>query len=218
MSLPTEHVITTVDELRELYRRPSQLVLDKEQAVIDDATREFITRSPFVIVATVGADGSADVSPRGGPSGFVQVLDDTHIAIADLSGNNRLDTLENVVASGQVGLLFVMPGQGETVRLNGRAVITTDPAILAGFSATLKPPKAAILVEVVTTFIHCAKAMQRSSIWDPAAWAQFADVPDGAAILSCQRVVDVDAATVRAALDHGYAHDLEAERAGSALG
>ena len=114
MGIATERVVSTREQLRELYRAPHQLVVDEERPIIDAATSEFIERSPFVPVGRVGGDGSADVSPRGGPSGFVQVLDETHIAISDLSGNNRLDTLDNIVANGQVGLLFVMPGQGET--------------------------------------------------------------------------------------------------------
>ncbi len=213
MTVSTDHVVSTHEQLRQLYRRPNKFVLDKERPTIDAATREFIRRSPFVLVATVGPDGTADVSPRGGPSGFVQVLDDTHIAISDLSGNNRLDTLANIVDTGQVGLLFVMPGQGETVRLNGTAVITTDPEILNGFSDELKVPKAAILIEVVTTFIHCAKAIQRSMIWQPEAWAQLAGAPDGSEILACQNPGAFEAEQVRMSLAEGYASDLAAERA-----
>ena len=209
-----DHVVSTREQLRTLYREPHQLVVDKERPVIDAATREFIERSPFVLVGTVGAEGAADVSPRGGPSGFVQVLDETHIAIADLSGNNRLDTLENIVTNGEVGLLFVMPGQGETVRLNGRAHLTTDPAIVGGFSTELKPPKLAIVVEVVGTYIHCAKAMQRSRIWDPESWAAHGDVPDGADIIACQNLVpaEVTPAMIREDLARGYEHDLVDER------
>jgi uncharacterized protein len=219
MTFGTDHVIATREQLRTMYRTPSRLVVDKERPVIDAATREFIIRSPFVLIGTVGGDGTADVSPRGGPSGFVQVLDERHIAIADLSGNNRLDTLENIVANGQVGLLFVMPGQGETVRLNGNAYLTTDPEILDGFSAELKPPKVAIIVEVVGTFIHCAKAMHRSKIWDNSTWDAYADVPDGAEIIVCQNLVgdEYTAEAVRTDLDVGYTKDLEAERA-DALG
>jgi predicted pyridoxine 5'-phosphate oxidase superfamily flavin-nucleotide-binding protein len=145
----------------------------------------------------------------------VQVLDETHVAIADLSGNNRLDTLENIVANGEVGLLFVMPGHGETVRLNGNAYLTTDPEILGGFSAELKPPKVAIVVTVAGTYIHCAKAMQRSKIWDPGSWVAEGDVPDGAEIIACQNLVPegVTPAMIRADLDSGYAHDLTNERA-----
>ncbi len=209
------HIVSTREQLRSLYREPSKLVVEKERPTIDAATRQFIERSPFVLVGTVGADGTADVSPRGGPSGFVRVLDETHVAVADLSGNNRLDTLENIVVNGEVGLLFVMPGRGETVRLNGRAHLTTDPVILTGFSAELKVPKLAIVVEVVGTFIHCAKAMQRSRIWDPESWVALADAPDGADIIACQNLVpaEVTPAMIREDLDRGYEHDLVNERA-----
>lgn len=209
----TSYVISTRAQLREIYREPNKFVVDKERAIIDEATRAFIERSPFVLIATVGPDGAADVSPRGGPSGFVKVIDETHLAITDLSGNNRLDTLENIVNTGQVGLLFVMPGHGETVRLNGTAVITTDPEILDGFTKELKVPKAAILVTVVTTFIHCAKAMQRSNIWKPEAWVEHADAPDGSDILACQNPGMFAAEAVRDDLAKGYAYDLAAERA-----
>jgi PPOX class probable FMN-dependent enzyme len=213
MALGTDHVVSSREALRQLYSEAKQFVREKERPAIDLATRAFIERSPFVLVATVGADGSVDVSPRGGPSGFVRVLDDAHLAICDLAGNNRLDTLENVLETGQIGLLFVMPGQGETVRLNGTAVISTDPEVLNGFTTELKPPKAAILVTVETTFVHCAKAMRRSRIWDPAAWTELADAPDGSAILACQQPGVIDADAVRSSLAEGYSTALLAERA-----
>jgi PPOX class probable FMN-dependent enzyme len=211
----TDHIVSSVEQLRTMYRSPSALVAHKEQPTIDAASASFIARCPFVLVGTVGPDGTADVSPRGGPSGFIRVLDATHVAIADLPGNNRLDTLENIVGNGQIGLLFVMPGQGETVRLNGTAQLTTDPAVLAGFTAELKVPKLAIVVTVVGTYIHCAKAMQRSRIWDPDAWVQFADVPDGADILQCQNLLpsEVTAEMIRGDLAHGYVRALAEERA-----
>jgi len=215
MSLGLDHVVSTREQLRALYREPSRLVKEKERPVIDAATREFIVGCPFLLLGTVGADGTADVSPRGGPPGFVQVLDETHIAIADLSGNNRLDTLENIVSNGEVGILFVMPGHGETVRLNGTAYITTDPQILGGFSTELKTPKVAVVVQVVGTYIHCAKAMQRSHIWEPETWRLASSVPDGADIIACQRLVpdEVTPEMIRADLARGYEHDLTNERA-----
>ena len=213
----TDHLVSSIEQLRTMYRSPSALVAKKEQPSLDAATGSFIARCPFVLVGTVGADGTADVSPRGGPSGFIRVLDETHVAIADLPGNNRLDTLENIVGNGQVGLLFVMPGQGETVRLNGNAQLSTDPELLASFTAQLKPPKLAIVVTVVGTYVHCAKAMQRSRIWDPAAWSEYGDVPDGAEILTCQNLLPegVNAAMVRDDLDAGYVRALAEERAAS---
>ena len=211
----TNHVVTSIEQLRTMYRSPSALVANKEQDHIDPATGSFVARCPFVLIGTVGADGTADVSPRGGPSGFIRVLDEAHVAIADLPGNNRLDTLENIVSNGQVGLLFVMPGRGETVRLNGTAQLTTDPNVLAGFTAELKMPKLAIVVTVVGTYIHCAKAMRRSRIWEPEAWVEFADTPDGAEILVCQNLLstDVTADMVRGDLDGGYVRALAEERA-----
>ena len=204
---PFQHVIETADGLRELYRQPSRLVIDKEREELDAATTAFLHRCRFAVLGTFDADGHPDVSPRGGPSGFVRVLDPGRIAIADLSGNNRLDTLQNVVATGRVGAIFVVPGQSETVRVNGQAWITTDPAVLSGFDLPTVP-KAAIGLRVDTTFVHCAKAFMRGGVWDVEAWAALAGAPDGAEILACQQVADVSAATVRKLLDDGYEHDL----------
>ena len=207
---PFAETIASLEDLRTIYRTPSPLVIGKERQAIDAASREFIERSRFAVVGTFDTDGNPDVSPRGGPSGFVRVLDDERLAIADLSGNNRLDTLSNIVATGRIALVFVVPGKTETVRVNGRAWVTTDPGVLNGFTLP-KRPKAAIGVHLETTFMHCGKAFMRGGMWDPAAWAELADTPDGAAVLACQKVVEVDEALVRASLDEGYAHDLAAE-------
>ena len=207
---PFADTVDTVEGLRTLYRTPSPIAAVKDRQSIDDASRAFIERSRFAAVGTFDADGNADVSPRGGPSGFVRVLDETRLAIADLSGNNRLDTLQNIVATGRIALVFVVPGKTETVRVNGRAWVTTDAEVLDGFTLP-KRPKAAIGVQLETTFMHCGKAFMRGGMWDPEAWAELADTPDGAAVLACQKVVEVDEALVRASLDEGYAHDLAAE-------
>lgn len=206
-----DHRIHTVDQLREHYRQPSQLVVDKERPALDDASREFVERSRFAVVGTMDRLSNADVSPRGGPSGWIRVLDDRHVALADLSGNNRLDTLTNVVDTGRIALILVVPGQSETVRINGRAWVSVDPDLLAGFTLP-KTPKAAIVVEIETTFVHCAKAFMRGGMWDPEVWAELADTPDGATILSCQRVADLEPAAVRDLLEQGYEADLAAER------
>jgi PPOX class probable FMN-dependent enzyme len=208
---PFQQTVTTLDELRTLYRRPHDLVVAKERPMLDAATTAFLGRATFAVISTFGADGAADASPRGGPSGFIQVLDERHLAIGDLGGNNRLDTIENVIASGQIGILAIHPGKSETVRVNGRAWISRDPELLARFPYA-KAPVTAIGVEVTGTFIHCAKAFMRSGMWDPEVWTTFADAPDGADILACQKVVDVSAAVVRDDLDRGYAEALEYER------
>ena len=205
------HRITSVEALRTIYREPSQLVVDKVRTRLDEATIAFANSCRFAVLATEGPGRLPDASPRGGPSGFIRALDDQHLAIADLGGNNRLDTLQNIVRNGRLGVILVMPGRSETVRLNGAAWVTADPVVLHGF-ALPKLPKTAIVLRVATTFVHCAKAFIRSGMWDAEAWAALAHAPDGAAILSCQRVADADAGTMRALLDQSYATDLAAER------
>ena len=163
---PFDNVITTIDAVRELYRHPSDLVRRKKIGVLDEGCRAVIAATPLVLVGTSAPDGTCEVSPRGGPAGFVQVIDDHRLAIPDLSGNNLIDTITNIVANPHVGLLFVLPGRDETLRVNGRAWLTTDDAVLDGFTAELKRPKAAIGVEVTTAFVHCAKSFRRGQVWD----------------------------------------------------
>jgi PPOX class probable FMN-dependent enzyme len=203
--------IRTVTELREHYRAPSQLTANKERPTIDAVSRTFIERSRFSVIGTFDADGNPDVSPRGGTSGYVRVLDEEHLAIADLGGNNRLDTLQNIVATARAGCVFIVPGHSETVRVNGEAWVTTDPALLETFTLA-RVPKSAIVVRVHTTYVHCAKAFLRSGMWDPAVWAELADVPDGASILHCQAVTEGSAEEVRGWLDESYEQELTKER------
>ncbi len=134
---------------------------------IDKHGRDYIARSPFLCLATVGGDGGADVTPRGDPSGFVVVLDDHTLAIPDRPGNNRLDSLSNILANPAVGMLFMVPGFDDTYRVNGTARITRDPALLARMEVNGRQPKVAIVVSVEETFLHCAKAFRRSKLWDP---------------------------------------------------
>ena len=210
---PFDNVITTIDAVRELYRHPSDLVRRKKIGVLDEGCRAVIAATPLVLVGTSAPDGTCEVSPRGGPAGFVQVIDDHRLAIPDLSGNNLIDTITNIVANPHVGLLFVLPGRDETLRINGRAWLTTDDAVLDGFTAELKRPKAAIGVEVTTAFVHCAKSFRRGQVWDAdeldarrrAVGGRAADVPHRAR----RRRPSSWPPTSRP----GYAHDLAAERA-----
>ena len=165
-----DHVIRTPAELAEFYDEPSEGVRTKAVATFDVHCRAFIERSPFVLVATADADGRCDVSPRGGAPGFVSVLDDTRLAIPDASGNNRLDTVRNIVQSGRVGLLFLIPGLKETLRINGRACISRDPELLERHVTQGKTPKVVIGVELDEAFLHCAKAFIRSTLWDSSTW------------------------------------------------
>jgi hypothetical protein len=190
MDTPFAHVLTSVDELRERYRQPSRLVQAKKVDTLDETTRAFIAASPFVLLATAAADGSCDVSPRGGPPGFVRVLDDRRLALPDLSGNNLLDSLINLTSNAHVGLLFLLPGRDETLRVDGRAWVTVDPPLLELWDGELMAPKAVVGV-----------------------WAELV-APDACELLVSHLALDASPADVRANLEEGYAHDLEAEAAG----
>jgi len=208
---PVGAIITSEAELRDLYRAPSRLVAAKKLDEIDDATREVIGSSPFCLVATVGGDGGLDVSPRGGPPGFVRVLDAHHLAIPDLNGNNLIDSLRAVVSTGIVALLVVVPGKDETVRVNGQAWVSTDDALLDLWADELRRPTTAIVVRAGEVFMHCAKAFRRGRVWEPASWGELVDAPDGIDILGAQGLVgDVDD-DLRAALERSYAADLAAD-------
>ena len=210
MQSPVGSVVGSVDELRALYREPSRLVREKKRAVLDDAARRFVESSPFLLVATAGEDG-VDVSPRGGDPGFARVLDERHVAVPDLNGNNLVDSLTAIVTTGRAGLLFVVPGRDETLRVNGAAWVSTDADLLASFP-DIRTPKVAVVVRADEVFVHCAKAFRRGRVWDPAAWEALAGAPDGADILCSQGLVPVDADQIRAALADGYASDLAADR------
>jgi predicted pyridoxine 5'-phosphate oxidase superfamily flavin-nucleotide-binding protein len=141
----------------------------------------------------------------------VLTLDEKHLAVADLGGNNRLDSMRNIIETGRVGLLFIVPGQSETVRVNGEAWISTSAEVLDRF-ALPRRPKAAVVVRVQTTFVHCGKSIHRSGLWDPDAWAELAGTPDGAAILVCQGAVELDLVGSRARFDQAYAAEIARER------
>lgn len=159
--------ITETDTLRDLYGEPSDLVQRKELPKLDKHCRHFISLSPFLVLATAGADGSADASPRGDAPGFVAVLDDRTLLIPDRRGNKRIDSLRNVVANPQAGLIFFVPGVNETLRVNGRAEITTDQALLEPLAVQGKVPESGLLLHVEEAYLHCAKALIRSKLWDP---------------------------------------------------
>jgi len=158
--------IQSVDQLRQVYDLPGERALKKELSVLDAHMRRFIGLSPFLVISSSSASFQMDASPRGGAPGFVKVVDDHTLWVPDASGNNRLDTLENIVATGQVGLLFLIPGVDETLRINGLATISTSGDRLAAFAQDKRPPQTVIQVTVQTAYLHCAKAMMRAQLWD----------------------------------------------------
>lgn len=164
-------LVTSVETLRAIVGgEPSEVARRKELAALDVHARAFIARSPFLLLGTAGAAGRCDVSPKGDAPGFVRVLDDRHLAIPDRPGNKRLDGMRNILANPQVGIIFLVPGNDFTLRVNGRAVITRDPALLAALEAQGKVPLMAIGVEVEEVFLHCARSFRRGRLWDPASW------------------------------------------------
>jgi PPOX class probable FMN-dependent enzyme len=180
---PFANALTSAQQLTELYDPATPQAWAKDVGTLDAAARALIAASPLVVVASHDAEGHADATPRGGPPGFVTVLDDDHLALPDATGNRRLDTLTNVIATGQVGLLFLIPGRDQTLRVNGRARVTADAGVLERISAVGKPPRTAIVVKADEVYAHCPKAFVRSRLWDPDAWPALDDVPTAAAVM-----------------------------------
>lgn len=174
---PAGTQITTESALRALFPPTHDLAIRKQQSTLDKHARDFISRSPFLCIGTQNARGDADVSPRGDPPGFVHVLDPKTLVIPDRPGNNRLDTQANLLTNPHVGLLFMVPGFDDTLRVNGSAALVTDPALLARLAVQDRTPTLAIVVTVQEVFLHCAKAFRRSRLWDPASLQNRKDMP-----------------------------------------
>jgi PPOX class probable FMN-dependent enzyme len=170
-------------ELRAIYPPPTGLAARKQISTLDAACRELIACCPLLFVATAAADGTLDVTPRGGPPGFVTVLDDGLLAIPDATGNRRIDSLRNIVENGRAGLLFVIPGRGQTLRVNGRACVSTGTDLLARLTPVGKRPPTALVVAPEEVFTHCPKAFVRSHAWDPETWLGRDQQPSPAAML-----------------------------------
>jgi PPOX class probable FMN-dependent enzyme len=184
---PFANPLTSPQQLAEIYPPASERSWNKDIGMLDDAARALIAASPLCLIGSHDAEGRADVTPRGGPAGFVTVLDDDHVAIPDATGNNRLDTLTNVIVSGHAGVLFLIPGRDQTLRVNGRACVTADPEVLGALTAVGKPPRSAIVVRADEVYAHCPKAFVRSKLWDPATWPSAGSVPSAAEVMLAHR-------------------------------
>jgi PPOX class probable FMN-dependent enzyme len=163
--------------LTELLGEPADVVRAKVADRLTHATRRFVERSPFVLLATASADGRCDVSPRGDPAGFVRILDERTLLLPDRPGNRLADSLRNIVENPHAGLLFLIPGLGETLRVNGRASVVTDPDLLDQCAVEGKVPSLGIRVEIEQVFTHCPKAFIRSQLWDPERYADRSELP-----------------------------------------
>ena len=207
--LQPEHVIIDEASLRGLFPQTHTLAALKSQSFLDAHAQAFIRRSPFLCLGTQSAAGRADVSPRGDPAGFVRILDERTLAIPDRPGNNRLDSLVNIIAHPSVGLLFIIPGFDDTLRVNGKASVVTEPALLESMRVNDRLPRVAIVVRVEEAFLHCAKAFRRSHLWDPSHFQDRAEMASLMQILLDQTTgAPSDAAEMRK-LDEGLEADYK---------
>lgn len=214
--MPDTHdpfAIASLEQLRDLYPPAQGLAVTKSIGFIDRHARAFIALSPFLALATQSPDGRADVSPRGDPPGFVKVLDTKRLLIPDRSGNNRLDSLSNILANPAVGLLFLIPGFEDTLRVNGKARLTRDPALLAGMEMQGKAPKCGIEVTVEELFFHCAKAFKRARLWEAEAQVPRSALPGlGRIILEqtelAKKMSEAEIAATDESLEWHYKNEL----------
>jgi PPOX class probable FMN-dependent enzyme len=192
-------------ELRERLGAPAEIVLSKIAGRLNGLTRQFVERSPFVCIASASVDGRCDVSPRGDAPGFVRVLDERTLLLPDRPGNRIADTLRNVLENPRVGLLFFLPGLGETFRVNGRATIVDDPELLAPSAVGGKVPALGLLVEIEEAYTQCPKAFLRSDLWNPERYLDRAELPSMGAVMASLREDDFDAEAYDRERDERYA-------------
>jgi uncharacterized protein len=200
--------INTEAELRELFRPPSKTAQQKQIDHLDEHCRNFLAHTPFLAMGTTNPDGTGDVSPKGGPAGFVRVLDNHHLAWGELPGNNRIDGYRNLVVDSRVGLLCMVPGIGETLRINGTAWVSTNPELLQSTAIDGRLPKVAVVVNVAEAFIHCAKAIRRSSLWTAEGWPDTSTMTSISCMIVDQAKLDIAPEVIDADLNVTYEKTL----------
>jgi uncharacterized protein len=192
VSVESISTITDEAQLRAILGSPAELIVAKVADRLNDLTRQFIERSPFVCLATARPDGGLDVSPRGDPVGFVRILDERTLLLPERPGNRLADTLTNLLADPRIGLLFLIPGVGDTFRVNGRAVITDDAELLAPSAIAGKTPKLGILVSIEEAYTQCPKALLRSELWNPQRHIARSELPSSGKIMRSVTERDLD--------------------------
>ena len=185
-------ILRTVEELEAIYGKPKGGSVFKEITFLNPHYRAFVEASPFVVIATSGREG-LDCSPKGDAPGFVRIIDERRLALPDRLGNNRIDNLRNIVADPRISLLFLIPGIGETMRVNGKAEISVEPELLASFAVDGKAPRSVILVTVEAAYVHCAKALMRSKLWDPSRHLERSQLPSNGQMMELLSAGAVDA-------------------------
>jgi len=203
---PMDH-LESVAALRGLYADPRERAVRKQLDRLDPHCVRFIGLAPFVVVATAGEDGALDASPRGGVPGFVQVVDDRTLLLPDAPGNNRLDSFTNIVATGRIGMLFMIPGVDETLRINGTAMLSTGPGEIARCTDERRAPRAVVRVGVREAYLHCAKAFMRSRLWEPASRVERATLPTLGRMIADQTGLEIPPETEEE-MRRRYAADL----------
>jgi len=181
--MAASRTISSEEQLREIVGQPAELVAAKVADRLNHLTRQFIERSPFVCVATASPDGGLDVSPRGDPAGFVRIVDERTLLLPDRPGNRIADTLTNLLADPRIALLFLIPGIGDTFRVNGRAEVVDDPELLAASAIDGKAPRLGILISIEEAFTQCAKALIRSDLWNPERHIERSELPSSGEIM-----------------------------------
>jgi PPOX class probable FMN-dependent enzyme len=179
----SEHLVTSTEQLEALYGKPSGPAVVKEIDHINGGYRQLIEAAPFVAIATCGPEG-LDCSPKGDPAGFVRILDDKTLAIPDRPGNNRLDGFRNIMRDPRIALLFLIPGVGETLRVNGRAEISIEPALMQSFVVNGKLPRCVLVVHIESIYFHCSKAIVRSKLWDASTQVDRKSLPSTGTIIA----------------------------------
>jgi hypothetical protein len=200
--------IETPEALRSVYREPSEGAVRKELRRLDAHAKRFLTKCPFVLIGTQDRAGNADVTPKGDRPGFVVALDDFTLAIPDRPGNNRLDSWENIIVNPAVGLIFLIPGMNETLRVNGEGKLTADADLCERFAVQGRPALSVLIVKVRGVYMHCAKAFIRSQLWDPASWPDRSEMPSLGQILRDQLALAASSEEVDAGLAEAYRTNL----------
>ncbi|QOR68276.1 pyridoxamine 5'-phosphate oxidase family protein [Cytobacillus suaedae] len=202
-------VIKTQDELSGFFGEPSDLVKSKVIDYLDHHCLDFISRSPFLVISTSDNYGKCDVSPRGDHPGFIKIIDEKRFLIPERPGNKRMDSLYNIISNPHAGLLFVIPGLQETLRINGKASLIQDEDLLEEMAVNGRKPLIAIAIEVEECFIHCAKAFKRSGLWQPSTWPPAESLPSAAKILSAHaKTTNLTVEEVEERLKESYSQRL----------
>ncbi|MFD2443717.1 pyridoxamine 5'-phosphate oxidase family protein [Bacillus sp. CGMCC 1.16607] len=198
-------IIDSENILRDLIGKPSEVAQKKVINFLDSHCQDFISKSPFLVMSTTDKDGFCDVSPRGDQAGFVLTLNERYLVIPERKGNNRVDSLRNILQNPRVGLLFIIPGLKETLRVNGKASIIQDEDIMIQMVANGKKPLVGIAVEIEECFIQCGKALKRSSLWQQESWLNDGNLPSAAKILSAHvNIPGMDERKMKERLEEGY--------------